>query len=215
MVSEKHFPLLLLIAKKAGLNDSLKASTSQLAFELNISQQSVSRKLSFLAQKKLIERKVFADGNIIHLTEKGKKLLFKRKQELDKIFSSKKKKTIKGKVLSGLGEGKYYVNVSGYQKQFKEKLGKKIFPGTLNLKVNESELNAFLSSKQKIAVEGFSDSRRSFGPALLFKAKLNSVEGAVIVPERTNHPSNVIEFISPFFLRNKLNLKDNSVVQLS
>jgi len=216
MISEKDFSLLLFIAKNAGLNDVVKSSTSEIASELNFSQQTVSRKLSFLAEENLIERKVFADGNILSLTEKGKKILLERKTELDKIFSSKKRIKLSGKTQSGLGEGKYYVNLSGYQKQFKKKLGKKIFPGTLNLKIKELELNEFLSSKEKILVTGFSTEKRSFGPALLFKVKVNGlVDGAIIVPERTNHPSDIIEVISPFFLRKKLKLKDNYLVSLS
>ncbi|PIN98393.1 MAG: riboflavin kinase [Candidatus Diapherotrites archaeon CG10_big_fil_rev_8_21_14_0_10_31_34] len=217
MVSEKDFPVLLFIAKKAGLNDSVKTSTTQIALDLNISQQSVSRKLSFLAEKNLIERKVFADGNILSLTEKGIELLKKRKNELNEIFSSKKKrKKLSGTVLSGLGEGKYYIDLSGYQKQFKEKLGKKVFAGTLNLKVKESELNEFLSSKEKILISGFSTEKRSFGPALLFKVKINDlVSGSIIVPERTNHPLDIAEVISEFNLRKKLKLKDNNIVYLT
>jgi len=213
---EKDFSLLLLIAKKTNLNNSMSASTSGIASDLNISQQSVSRKLSFLASENLIERKVLPSGNIISLTEKGKKALLKRKNELQRIFSKEKTHTISGRVKSGLGEGKYYINLSGYQKQFREKFGEKVFPGTLNLKVNEFELNDFLFSKKKIVIKGFSNNQRSFGDAFLFKVKLNnSVEAAIIVPERTNHPEDIIELISPCFLRKKLELKDNNLVVVS
>ncbi len=213
---EKDFYLLLIIAKKSELNNSIKASTSELALDLNISQQSVSRKLSFLAEKELIERKVLASGNIISLTEKGKNFLLKRKNELDKIFSSKKNNKLSGKVKSGLGEGKYYINLPGYQNQFKKKLGNRVFPGTLNIKINEFELNDFLSEKKKISIKGFSDKQRSFGPAFVFKVKLNGrIDAAVIIPERTNHPENILELISSFNLRKKLKLKDNALVFVS
>ena len=212
---EKDFSLLLFIAKKS-LNSLFHASTSEIALELNSSQQTISRKLSVLSEKGLIERKVLASGNSISLTEKGKKVLLKRKNELDEVFSSKKQNKISGKVESGLGEGKYYINLAGYQKQFKEKTGEKVFPGTLNLKVNETELENFLFSKEKIQIQGFSTKERKFGSAVLFKVKLNnSVNAALIIPERTNHPSDVIEIISPFFLRKKLKLKDDSNVFIS
>lgn len=213
---EKDFYLLLAIAKKAELNNSVKASTSELASELNISQQSVSRKLSFLAEKGLIERKVSVSGNVISLTEKGKNFLLKRKNELNRIFSSDKNSRISGKVKSGLGEGKYYINLLGYQKQFKEKLGEKVFPGTLNIKINEFELADFLSEKKKISIKGFSGKQRSFGSAFIFKVRLNDeVDAAAIIPERTNHPENILELISFFNLRKKLKLKDNDLVFVS
>ncbi|MFH1663432.1 MAG: DUF120 domain-containing protein [archaeon] len=213
---EKNFFVLLFIAKKAGMSGSFKASTSGIAVELGISQQSVSRKLVFLASNGFIERKVFSSGNVISLTEKGRKALIKRKHELEGIFSEKKSSEISGKVKSGLGEGKYYINIPGYQKQFKEKLGKKVFPGTLNLEVNEFELTDFLSSKKKILIKGFSGRERSFGSACLFRVKLNnSVDATVIVPERTTHSENIVEIISPLDLRKKLGLKDNSEVIVS
>ena len=212
--SEKDFFLLLFIAEKAGLKGKLSASTSEIAFSLNISQQSVSRKLSFLASKNLIERKVLPSGNILSLSEKGIQVLSKKRNVLEKLFSQKTKQKFSGKVCSGLGEGKYYINLSGYQNQFKKILGEKVFPGTLNLKVNELEFNDFLSSKKEILIQGFSSKNRTFGTASLFKVKLNSVDAAIIVPERTNHPKGIIEVISSFFLRKKLKLKDNSSVTL-
>jgi riboflavin kinase len=213
---EKDFQLLLLIAKKSGLKNSFTASTSEIASELNISQQSVSRKLAFLAVNGFIERKVFASGNIISLTEKGIKILEKRKSELERIFSLKKEFSITGKIQSGLKEGKYYISLPGYQQQFKKFFGKKVFAGTLNLKVNEFELKDFLQEKKKFFIEGFSGNKRSFGPAFLFKVKLNnSVDAAIIIPERTNHPEDIIEIISPFFLRKKLKLKDNDMLSVS
>ncbi len=212
---EKDFSLLLFIAKKS-LNSCFHASTSEIALELNSSQQTVSRKLFFLSEKGLIERKVLASGNILSLTEKGKKVLLKRKNELEEVFSLKKQNKISGRVQSGLGEGKYYINLAGYQKQFVEKLGQKVFAGTLNLKIDETKLEGFLSSKEKIQMQGFSTKERKFGSAVLFKVKLNnSVNAALIIPERTNHPSDVVEIISPFFLRKKLKLKDNSNVFIS
>jgi len=215
-LAEKDFFLLLFIAKKAGLKNSFTASTSDIATNLNISQQSVSRKLSFLALENFIERKIISSGNIISLTEKGKNLLLKRKKELESIFSSENKNEFSGTIQSGLGEGKYYISLSGYQNQFKKILNKKVFPGTLNLKINEFELQEFLLSKEKILVNGFSNNQRSFGNAFLFKVRLNdSVNAAIIVPERTNHPSDIVEIISPYFLRKKLNAKDNDSIVIS
>jgi CTP-dependent riboflavin kinase len=47
--------------------------------------------------------------------------------------------TIRGKVFVGLGEGGKFVALEWVEKQIKEKLGFKPYPGTLNLKIEEKE----------------------------------------------------------------------------
>jgi riboflavin kinase len=42
---------------------------------------------------------------------------------------------LRGRVVSGLGEGQHYISRQGYLKQFREKLGFEPFPGTLNIKL--------------------------------------------------------------------------------
>jgi len=50
---------------------------------------------------------------------------------------------------------------------------------------------------------------------LLFKATINALECGIVIPIMPNYPSDVLEIISPVYLREQLNLADGSLVTLS
>lgn len=65
-----------LIAKIVYLSLKSKEVTQQaIAQELNVSQQSISRKLKELEEKDLIRRSLSKEGEIIRVTENGEKIL--------------------------------------------------------------------------------------------------------------------------------------------
>src|SRR5918912_644876 len=53
----------------------------------------------------------------------------------------------KGTIVSGMGEGAYYMSLAGYKKQFKEKLGYEPYPGTLHVKLTDQ---IFINSRREI-----------------------------------------------------------------
>jgi riboflavin kinase len=132
-----------------------------------------------------------------------------------KIFSKEFRHEISGEVVSGLGEGKYYTSIDNYKKQFDGLLGAEIFPGTLNLKVDEDELLNFLAGKERIYIGKFSDSNRSYGSAECYRVKMNEIDSLIVIPERAYHPKNIIEIIAPVCIREKLNVHDGSRLTLS
>ncbi len=213
-MKEENLGLALLIAKKAGLFGSAFASTSELAELTGYSQQSISRKLRELEVEALILRKATNAGIEIALTEKGRKELESFYLEFNAIFSKKKKVELYGKVIEGLGEGTYYTSIPQYKKQFSGLLGVEIFPGTLNLEVAPSERAIFTNAvPQKIG--GFKTEQRTFGGIDCWKCTVNGkINGAAILPHRTNHPGNIIEVIAPVSLRKKLSLENGSKVEL-
>src|SRR3989344_166724 len=213
-MKEENIGLAMLIAKKAGLFGSAFASTSELAALTGFSQQSISRKLRELETEGVVSRKVTNSGIEIALTEKGRKELESFYLELSGIFSKKKRVSLSGKVIEGLGEGTYYTSLVQYKKQFKELLGFEIFPGTLNLEVTPSE-RALFTNSAPIKIEGFKTEQRTFGGIDCWKCTVNGkVDAAAILPHRTNHPANIIEIIAPVFLRKKLSLANGSVVEI-
>ena len=73
--------------------------------------------------------------------------------------------------------------------------------------LNESSPNS------AIDIDEFQTKNRTFGGVRCFHAKINGSEGAIVLPLRS-HYSNVLEFISPHFLRDKLKLKDGDEVKI-
>ncbi len=193
----------------------LKISSKELADKINQSLQTAARKLKELESDELIERTLTKDGQFIVITEKGKRRLYREYLDYKKIFEEDETITIKGKVFSGVGEGRYYVSLKGYKEQFKEKLGFDPYPGTLNLKIPKEQLyfRRRLEEEDGILIEGFKTPDRTFGDVKAFKCKVNGIEGAIVLPKRTHYPSDVLEVIAPVKLRN-YGIKDGDFVEV-
>ncbi|RLI73418.1 riboflavin kinase [Archaeoglobales archaeon] len=194
----------------------LKISSKELADRINQSLQTAARKLKDLENDELIERTLTKDGQFIVITEKGKRRLYREYLDYKKIFEEGEVVTIKGKVFSGVGEGRYYVSLNGYKKQFIEKLGFNPYPGTLNLKIPKEQLyfRRRLDEEEGILIQGFKTPDRSFGDVKAFKCKVNGVEGAVVLPKRTHYPPDVLELIAPVKLRDVVNIKDGDIIEV-
>lgn len=210
----EYLELIEYIAKKWGLFGSLKSSTLRISKELNVSQQTISRKLREMENKGIIKRSASPKGLIISLDNKGREFLQQNYRELSEVFKAKKT-IITGIIQKGIGEGAYYVSQKEYQQQFKSKLGFNAFPGTLNLIINKEELAQFLANKQAVYLNGFKTKTRSFGALTCYKVKINNIEAAVVKPERARHPENIIEIIAPVSLREELKIKDKDKVKLT
>ncbi len=118
---------------------------------------------------------------------------------------------ISGAVKSGLGEGKIFLSMRQYKEQIIEKLGFEPFEGTLNILILDKDMEKLLKINGKVFVGGFKINGKEFGSACCIKAGLNGINGAVIMPQRTRH-KDIVEFISPVNLREKLNLEDGDKV---
>ncbi|MFH2028313.1 MAG: DUF120 domain-containing protein [Nanoarchaeota archaeon] len=210
----EYLELLIYIGKKGGLFADIQNSTLQIAKELNISQQTISRKLREMEDKGLLKRLATPNGMTLSLNKPGRELLQKNYQELSSIFKTKKT-AINGIVEKGIGEGAYYVSQKEYQDQFKEKMGFTAFPGTLNLRIDKEELLSFISSTLPVKIQGFQTKQRTFGPLTCYKIKVKDIPSAIVIPERTRHNEEVIEIISSVNLRERLQLSDKDKVKLS
>jgi riboflavin kinase len=137
---------------------------------------------------------------------------------LKRVFEMKTAETLfEGIVFSGLGEGAYYISQPGYKKQFIEKLGFEPYAGTLNLRVRKEDQEEvrLLEASPFTLIEGFKNGNRSFGPAKCFRGEIaDKVEGALIFPVRTHYAGDVVELISPQYLRRQLHLKDGDEVKI-
>ena len=203
------------IALLGAVKNKIEVSSNELANKLETSQQTASRYLLDLDKKGFITRELGIKKQIIHITESGEDFLKHEYLEYQRIFNLTSKIFFKGKVISGMGEGRYYTEQSGYIEQFKEKLGFIPHPGTLNVEIEFIERNKLrmLKNRDAIEIEEFKTKNRSFGGVRCFKAETNGIPGAIVLPLRS-HYSNILEIISPDFLRKTLNLKDDDIVEV-
>ncbi|WP_048090197.1 winged helix-turn-helix domain-containing protein/riboflavin kinase [Geoglobus acetivorans] len=194
----------------------VKISSKEFAEKIDQSLQTAARKLKELEENGYIERIIDSDGQYVVITEKGKELLYREYLELKKIFEGEEKICITGRVMSGVGEGKYYVSLDGYKRQFEEKLGFAPYPGTLNLKIPKEQMyfRRVLDEEDGILIEGFKTEDRTFGDVKAFRCRIDGIEGAVIIPKRTHYSKDVLEIIAPEKLREKLGLRDGDNVEI-
>ena len=207
---------LLKIASRGGLDRPIKLSSSQLAGDLETSQQTASRRLKALEDDGHITRDVLPKGQTIRLTSKGRELLGGLYLELSTAFSKEPTAyTICGTVTSGMGEGEYYMKMDEYTRQFKEKLGFTPFPGTLNLRLKGEE---DIKARQRLAglpgtlINGFKKDGRTFGSVKCYTAEVEDIKGAVVMPSRTHHSADTIEVIAREKIRSRLGLKEGDEI---
>src|SRR5659263_597390 len=97
----------------------LELSSVEFAIHIDSSQQTAARKLKTLEEEKLVSRKIFPDGQLISITKYGIDLLQKKLNDYNEIFSRIRSINIlSGKLITGLGEGQYYIALDGYRTQF-------------------------------------------------------------------------------------------------
>lgn len=193
----------------------LGLSSMEFATHIDSSQQTAARKLKALEEDKLISRKILPEGQLVSITKTGIDVLHKELNEYQEIFSGNGNiKILSGKVITGLGEGQYYIALDGYRTQFKEKLGFDPYPGTLNIKLDAQSIDIRKKITENIRITGFTDQNRTFGKGSCFRVRISDIEGAVITPERTHYPEDIIEIIAPVNLRNYLDIKDGHNVNV-
>ncbi|HOI72061.1 MAG TPA: CTP-dependent riboflavin kinase [Methanobacterium sp.] len=120
---------------------------------------------------------------------------------------------ILGFVISGTKKGGYFISQKFYSEQIEEKLGFKPFPGTLNIQIQEGNLEQIA----KIPLEeiGTIKGKGDFGDVKYIKASLNGeINGAIVFPVKTQHPQDILEFIANVNLREHLTLEDGALVSL-
>ena len=207
------------VALRGGLREPVKVSCSTLGERLDASSQTASRRLQRLEAAGLLERDVVGDGQWVSVTGAGERRLRAEYADYRRLFEGEAGLTLAGTVTSGMGEGRHYIQLSGYHEQFVERLGYEPFPGTLNVSLTEAatRARAGLDSVEGVPIDGWEDDERTFGPATCYGAAVvadgESFEPAhVIVPERTHHDDDQLELIAPAKLRDELGLDDGAEV---
>jgi riboflavin kinase len=200
--------LLLFLLKKGANKRAIRLTTTEISGEMGMSQQNVSRRLKILEDGGEITR----ERGGISISGKGIEGIKDLRAVLENAFSAKIK--IYGKVVGGLGEGRFYLSQQGYIRQMKEKLGFDPYPGTLNIKLDRVgvEKRRRLLAMDPIIIEGFVKAERKFGDLFAYRAKIDGEASAILVPLRTHHGSDTLEIASADNLRKRFKLKEGDLV---
>ena len=215
----QHILTLSYLLSKGAKHNYIAITTSALGKSIRKSQQSASKHLLELEENQFIERIVSGRNTSVKITDKGFSEMVKLSTILQKSLNSFPSHVeIKGTLVSGMGEGAYYMGLKGYTKQFKSKIGYVPFPGTLNVRIDQKihqEAIKQFETLNGIKIKSFSDGKRTYGWVKCFPAKLNnSVNCDLILLERTHHDNSVIELISKTCLRKTAKLKDNAKISI-
>jgi riboflavin kinase len=205
------------IAAMGGCKGPVHLSTQSLGKLLGISQQTTSRRLRLLETAHLVSRTTKSSGQFVLVTKTGEELLHREFSEYCKIFGQiGGRHVLTGNVVSGIGEGRYYMSIPHYQEKFTELCGFTPYPGTLNVKLNPQSVlvRKRIDTLEWITVPGFSDDHRTFGEAHCILCGIDNIPCAIVVPGRTHYPEDVIEIISGILLRKTLKLNDNDNIQV-
>jgi riboflavin kinase len=204
------------LALLGAADECIKISSSEFTEHISSSSKTAARILKKLDDENLINREIVQDGQLITVTEQGLKKLRDEYADYQRIFEKEGDIELYGYVVNGLGEGKYYINLDGYKKQFENKLNFTPYPGTLNvcLANYSKHTREKLEELPATQIKGFTDGERTFGSGKCYKATIEDIECAIILPSRSHYPSDLLEIIAPVNLRKKLNLNDGDEVKI-
>jgi riboflavin kinase len=216
----QHILTLTFLLSKGAKYNFVTTTTSSLGKSIKKSQQAASKHLLELENSGFIERIISGRKISVKITPKGYSEMVKLSQALQKsLTSSSSNVLLKGTLVSGMGEGAYYMSLKGYTKQFRSKIGYIPFPGTFNVKLGKKEYTEAIRQFEEMEgthIDGYSDGKRTYGWVKCFKAKLNSsIDCELIRLERTHHDTSTIELIAKDNLRKTANLSDGSKISIT
>lgn len=217
MIAAEDLQCLKAIAVRGGCHGPIFVSTQSIGEMLGISQQTASRRIKSLETAGLITRTLAADGQHVTITKHGEDVLRREYEEYCRIFAEGDKGyLLSGAVVSGLGEGKYYMSLPPYKEQFATALGFEPYPGTLNIKLAQSSVpvRKKIDVLEWTRIKGFSTDGRTFGDARCIPCRIGTIRCGIVVPGRTHYPDDLIEVIAPIALRRKLGVEDNDSINV-
>src|SRR5512137_391202 len=124
MVDPGELHSLKALALMGGCRGPVWISSQSLGETLALSPQTASRRLKALEAERLIDRAMRPDGQYVTITTAGEEVLRREYAEYLRIFGEGAAGySLVGSVISGLGEGRYYMSLEPYRAQFRTLLG--------------------------------------------------------------------------------------------
>ncbi|HEX7514224.1 MAG TPA: DUF120 domain-containing protein [archaeon] len=194
----------------------IQISVVEFSERLRTSPMTASRRLKELEDSGLIARTRSGRSQAIIITKMGSNELKEQYLAYKSIFEAKPSIELEGTIVSGLGEGKYYLSIRGYTKQFEELLGFAPYPGTLNIKLADESAAARvrLNNIAPVYISSFKTSNRSYGGIKSYVASIGGLDGAIIVPDRSHYHNDIIETIAPVSIKKTLKIDNGDSIKV-
>jgi riboflavin kinase len=208
--------VLLEVARAGGGSHPVPLTLRQLSERMGKPGSTLARWLRELEGEGWLRRLPEGRGQRLGLSQKGLAFLRQLYAELGEVLEGKREPLrLRGEVVSGLGEGSYYLRQEGYLRQFREQLGFSPYPGTLNVKLDGSsrEAREVLQELPGRMLKGFRTKERSFGEVKCFPVRIRGKEAVLVLPLRSSHRE-VVELVAEERLRDALKLKDGDRVEV-
>jgi CTP-dependent riboflavin kinase len=127
----------------------------------------------------------------------------------------KDKLTVSGKIVRGDGKATFFTQLDWVQKQCREKLGFKPFPGTLNLAVDEKKAPLIAAFCQKYGLT-LEPPDEAFCTGHVYPVSIMGVTGAIFAPadDVRVHADNIIELVAPTSLKDALDVDNGDEIML-
>jgi riboflavin kinase len=194
----------------------IQISVVEFSERLRTSPMTASRRLKELEDSGLIARTRSGRSQAIIITKKGSNELKEQYLAYKSIFEAKPSIELEGTIVSGLGEGKYYLSIRGYTKQFEELLDFAPYPGTLNIKLADESAAARvrLDNIAPVYISSFKTSNRTYGGIKSYIASIGGIDGAIIVPDRSHYHNDIIETIAPVSIKKTLKIDNGDPIKV-
>lgn len=218
-----HVPTLAELLMMGAGQGFIEINTGELGKRISKSQQAASKHLLELESLGFVVRTRTGQKFKVRVTDRG----YKEIQNLSRLLKTALQVqsstfiAFEGKVISGMGEGAYYMSLDGYKRQFRQKLGYEPYPGTLNVKLSEQ---VFANSRNDIEkssyiyIQGFSDGLRTYGWVKCYPADINDgaiSDSAILVLERTHYDNSLLEVIAPVSIKEYLGIRNGDRVKIT
>jgi riboflavin kinase len=220
-INLQHMMTLIELLSKGAHHNFVEVTTAEIGKGIGRSQQAASKHLLDLETSGYIERLKKGQKFAVKVTDNGY-------SEIQNLFLSLRAALesapatieFEGNIVSGMGEGAYYMSLEGYTKQFKEKLGYEPYLGTLNVRLTDQiYMNARLElgKHPSIFIDGFSDGTRTYGWVKCYRATIDDgaiANAAVLVLERTHYDDSMLEVIAPISIKQAAGVKNGDRIKI-